>query len=133
VESLTFPKRMLKTLIEVKMGGPPKWPCSQNDPVWAEDLMWDYDKVVKIHVRYNHASERKVKSLLRHFPKGGNSIGNEGCLLACLAMVLTLLSEERWTPKFPHVLIWNLLLQTPLFMRHWYQWLRLHALKIKNT
>lgn len=61
--------------------------------------MWDRDKVIDAHVRLNGATTHAAKELLREFQDGGNTIGNEGCLLTCLAMVLRSLHKRSWTPK----------------------------------
>ncbi|HXG88039.1 MAG TPA: hypothetical protein VNJ02_06870 [Vicinamibacterales bacterium] len=79
-----------------------RWPFRQDDPQWANELMWDRDQVIETHTRGNSASRRKARELLRKF-KSGNTIGNEGCLLTSLAMVLRLLDqpdrEPPWTPS----------------------------------
>ena len=76
------------------------WPFRQDDPKWSSDEMWDRRKVVEVHQRYNGKSEAEARTLLRRF-RSGNTIGSEGCLLTCLAMVLRLLtgSGNKWTPK----------------------------------
>jgi hypothetical protein len=55
---------------------------------------------MEVHQLYNRKSEAEARTLLRRF-RGGNTIGNEGCLLTCLAMVLRLLTgkSNKWTPK----------------------------------
>lgn len=75
-------------------------PFRQDDPKWAADVMWDRGKVMEVHQRYNGKNAAQAKSLLRRF-RAGNTIGNEGCLLTCLAMVLRLLAAKgnQWTPK----------------------------------
>src|SRR5260370_7617675 len=77
-----------------------RWPFRQDDPAWAADPMWDRQAVIAVHQQYNHARKKDASELLRPFPDG-NTIGNEGCLLTCLAMVLHLLdrSSVRWSPK----------------------------------
>jgi hypothetical protein len=76
------------------------WPFRQDDPEWSADVMWDRGKVMEVHRRYNGKSAAQAKSLLRAF-RAGNTIGNEGCLITCLAMVLRLLAAKGngWTPK----------------------------------
>jgi hypothetical protein len=69
-----------------------KWPYRQDDPRWAEEPMWDRNKVIEVHTKYNGQSLKDAQKLLRFFDRsGGNTIENEGCLLTCLAMVLHLL------------------------------------------
>ena len=77
-----------------------RWPYRQDDPVWAADVMWSRDAVIDVHRRYNGASRTEASRLLRPFTSG-NTIGNEGCLLTCLAMVLRLLTPpgQHWTPR----------------------------------
>jgi len=60
--------------------------------------MWDRGKVMEVHRRYN--GKNAAQAMLRRF-RAGNTIGNEGCLLTCLAMVLRLLAAQsnQWTPK----------------------------------
>jgi hypothetical protein len=78
----------------------PKWPYRQDDRAWATKVMWSRDTVIEVHRRYNNASPAEASKLLRLF-HDGNTIGNEGCLLTCLAMVLRLLAPkgQHWTPK----------------------------------
>ena len=75
-------------------------PYRQDDPAWGPDLMWDRDLVIRADHELNGATLTQAKSLLRKFDDG-NSIGNEGCLLTTLAMVLQLLTPKSpaWTPK----------------------------------
>lgn len=76
-------------------------PFRQDDPRWAGDRMWDRDLVVKAHVQLNGRPRREAEALMREF-EDGNTIGNEGCLLTCLAMVLRLLApaaDPPWTPR----------------------------------
>jgi hypothetical protein len=77
-----------------------RWPFRQDDPEWADDVMWDRDKVIDVHRRYNGASIAAAEGLLRRHD-AGNIIATEGCLLTCLAMVLRLLApnREHWTPR----------------------------------
>jgi hypothetical protein len=69
--------------------------------------MWSREAVMEVHRRYNRASPAEASGLLREF-SSGNTIGDEGCLLTCLAMVLRLLAPkgQHWTPrtlnKFDH-------------------------------
>ena len=75
-------------------------PYRQDDPRWADDVMWDRDLVIEADTRLNGRPREHAAGLLRRFDDG-NTIGNEGCLLTCLAMVLRLLGparEEPWTP-----------------------------------
>ncbi|MFM8761744.1 MAG: hypothetical protein ACKOFC_00515 [Solirubrobacterales bacterium] len=75
-------------------------PMRQDDPRWARDLMWDRRRVIRA-ARAGGMSRREAESLLWDYPDG-NSIGNEGCQLTCLAMVLHLLGAPRrpaWTPR----------------------------------
>lgn len=80
-----------------------KWPYRQDDPRWANELMWDRNKVIEVHTKYNERSLEDAQKLLRSFDRnGGNTIGNEGCLLTCLAMVLHLLDPNQpgyWNPS----------------------------------
>jgi hypothetical protein len=76
-------------------------PYRQDDPAWANDVMWDRDLVIRADTELNGHSRADAKALLRKFDDG-NTIGNEGCLLTSLAMILRLLAPERqppWTPK----------------------------------
>jgi hypothetical protein len=76
-------------------------PLRQDDPKWSKDLMWDRDLVITAAHELNGETLSTAQSLLREF-EDGNSIGNEGCLLTCLAMVLRLLQADAkpaWTPK----------------------------------
>jgi hypothetical protein len=62
--------------------------------------MWDRQAVIAVHQQYNHKNKTEASALLRPF-RTGNTIGNEGCLLTSLAMVLRLLDQNpgRWSPK----------------------------------
>ena len=54
-----------------------------------------------VHQKYNHKTKAEASGLLREFG-GGNTIGNEGCLLTCLAMILSILDRNQkqdWTPR----------------------------------
>jgi hypothetical protein len=76
-------------------------PCRQDDPRWSSDLMWDRDKVLRAAIDLNGESPEDAAALMRAFPDG-NTIGNEGCQLTCLAMALRLLMpdvDEPWTPR----------------------------------
>ncbi len=76
-------------------------PYRQDDPRWKDEVMWDRKRVIQAHSRLNHRSLKEAQSLLREFDDG-NTIGNEGCLLTCLAMVLQILlpsQAEPWTPS----------------------------------
>src|SRR5438309_1261193 len=77
-----------------------RWPYRQDDPIWNDDPMWSRAAVIEVHQRYNGASHSAASKLLRRF-SSGSTIGNEGCLLTCLAMVLRLLGQpgHRWTPR----------------------------------
>jgi hypothetical protein len=76
-------------------------PYRQDDPAWKDDLMWDRELVIRTHTGGNQQPREQAEALLRKF-EDGNTIGNEGCLLTCLAMVLRLLSsaedEDAWDP-----------------------------------
>jgi len=55
-----------------------------------------------VHKQYNPKSKTAAAQLLRRFRTNkGTTIGNEGCLLTSLAMVLRLLDQNpgRWSPK----------------------------------
>jgi hypothetical protein len=72
----------------------------QDDPRWAKDLMWNRRRVMRA-ARAGGMRRSEAESLLWDYPDG-NSIGNEGCQLTCLAMVLHLLAAPRrpaWTPQ----------------------------------
>jgi hypothetical protein len=76
-------------------------PYRQDDPTWADDLMWDRDLVIRADTELNGQSQQVAESLLRPF-RNGNSIGNEGCMLTCFAMVLRMfdpLANVPWTPR----------------------------------
>ena len=76
-------------------------PYRQDDPVWAEDLMWDRDLVIEAAVDLNGETQADAEELLREFDDG-NTIANEGCMLTSMAMVLRLLlpdARPRWTPR----------------------------------
>lgn len=78
----------------------PALPYRQDDPRWKNDVMWDRARVIETQTKLNHRSRSEAEALLRKF-EDGNTIGNEGCLLTCLAMVLHLLApsdSETWTP-----------------------------------
>lgn len=77
------------------------WPFRQDDERWAKEVMWDRKSVVKCHIEFNNASKKKAENLLRKF-RDGNTIGNEGCLLTCLAMVLKMLHGQQWNPACLH-------------------------------
>ncbi len=75
-------------------------PMRQDDPRWGRDLMWNRRRVIRA-ARAGGMSRSEAESLLWDYPDG-NSIGNEGCQLTCLAMVLHLLGGPRragWTPR----------------------------------
>lgn len=74
-------------------------PYRQDDPKWANDIMWNRRDVIEVDVKYNKQSPKVAESLLREFDDG-NTIGNEGCGLTALSMVLHLLdSKKTWTPR----------------------------------
>src|SRR5437773_9431618 len=77
-----------------------RWPFRQNDPEWSQDVMWDRATVTALHRKYNRASGRAAESLLRKC-EDGNTLANEGCLVASLAIVLSLLAPRQpfWTPR----------------------------------
>lgn len=83
------------------MARQPSWPFRQDDELWKDELMWDRAQVIEGHMRGNAATRKAANDLLRKF-KAGNTIGNEGCLLTCLSMVLKLLDTPKrrnnWTP-----------------------------------
>ena len=75
-------------------------PMRQDDRRWGRDLMWNRHRVIRA-ARAGGMSRRAARSLLWDYPDG-NSIGNEGCQLTCLAMVLHLLAaphDPAWTPR----------------------------------
>ena len=74
-------------------------PYRQDDPRWSRDLMWNREKVIKTAMLDGY-TRKQASSLIRRFPNG-NTIGNEGCQLTCMAMVLRMLAPNRrpvWTP-----------------------------------
>jgi len=76
-------------------------PYRQDDPVWSDDLMWDRELVIRAATELDGVPIGTARSLMRWFPNG-NSIGNEGCMLTCLAMALRLLAPDAlvaWTPR----------------------------------
>ncbi len=75
-------------------------PYRQHDPKWGKDLMWNRSLVIKAATQLNGETKADAESLLREFDDG-NNIANEGCMLACMAMVLRLLAPtpKLWTPK----------------------------------
>lgn len=63
--------------------------------------MWDRDLVIKADTRLNGDSQADAEALMRKFDDG-NTIGNEGCQITSLAMVLRLLGSANgrpWTPR----------------------------------
>lgn len=76
-----------------------RWPYRQHDPLWNSDLMWEHETVISVGRFYNGFSKRKAQGFLWKY-REGNTIGNEGCLITCLSMVLQLLyqDEGQWTP-----------------------------------
>jgi hypothetical protein len=76
-------------------------PLRQDDPKWSKVLMWNRDLVIQAAHELNGETLTTAQALLREFDDG-NTIGNEGCMLTCLAMVLRLMQPEAkpaWTPK----------------------------------
>ena len=76
-------------------------PYRQDDPRWSRDLMWDRSLVVRADVELNGRTRAQAAELLRRYPEG-NTIGNEGCMLTCMAMALQLLAPSArrpWTPR----------------------------------
>jgi hypothetical protein len=75
-------------------------PYRQDDPTWGPELMWDRDLVIRADHELNRQPLTQARSLLRAF-SDGNSIGNEGCMLTSLAMVLRLFAPQNpaWTPR----------------------------------
>jgi hypothetical protein len=79
----------------------PELPFRQDDPEWSSDTMWNRDDVMAVHQKYNRKTKAEASGLLRYF-RGGNTIGNEGCLLTCLAMILRILDQSQkqyWSPR----------------------------------
>lgn len=76
-----------------------RWPYRQHDPRWKSVVMWDRDTVMKVGRKYHGLSKIRAGDLLWKY-QGGNTIGNEGCLLTCLSMVLHMLNKGNgiWTP-----------------------------------
>jgi hypothetical protein len=78
-------------------------PFRQDDPRWANEIMWNRKLVMECYNQYIKDSDDEAQELLRDLDnKGGNTIGNEGCLITCLAMVLHMLDGEKWNPKKLH-------------------------------
>ena len=75
-------------------------PYRQDDPAWGGDLMWDRDLVIEADVQLNGRPRDEAESLMRAF-SDGNTIGNEGCQLTSMAMVLRLLAPRSSTPWTP--------------------------------
>ena len=76
-------------------------PYRQDDPRWAKKLMWDRKQVVKVAREFNHFTRSEAESLLYRY-KDGNTIGHEGCMLTCLAMIMRLLHPQAspvWSPS----------------------------------
>ena len=72
-------------------------PYRQDDPRWGKKLMWDRKEVVKVAREFNDETRADANSLLYPY-KDGNNIANEGCMLSCLAMVLTMLAPAATAP-----------------------------------
>jgi len=75
-------------------------PYRQDDPGWRSDLMWDRALVIRAATQLNGDTLSEAQALLREFDDG-NTVGNEGCMLTCLAMTLRLLVPQHrppWTP-----------------------------------
>jgi hypothetical protein len=75
-------------------------PFRQDDPRWADELMWDRELVIRAATELDGFSMADAQALLRPF-RTGNSIGNEGCQLTCFSMVLRLLARDELTPWTP--------------------------------
>lgn len=75
-------------------------PQRQDDPRWASEVMWDRDRVLRAAVELEGEDPSVAEGWLRAF-EDGNTVGNEGCMLTCLSMVLRLLgppADPAWTP-----------------------------------
>lgn len=81
------------------MKRPKQWPFRQHDPRWKSNVMWDRKTVIEIARKYNGLTKNEANCLLYEFITG-NTIGNEGCLITCLSMILQMLyrDENDWTP-----------------------------------
>ena len=85
----------------------PRLPFRQSDSRWRDDVMWDRDVVIQVEQKFNGSSRSQAAEWLRAFPDG-NTIGNEGCLLTSLAMVIRLLAprcsvgDPRSLNRFAH-------------------------------
>lgn len=91
-------KRKTPSISELETSN--RWPFRQSDEEWGDDDMWVKAQVVGAHQDYNFASVEAAKDLLHDHPSGGNTIGNDGCLLTCLAMVVRLLQPTSGcTPR----------------------------------
>ncbi len=76
-------------------------PYRQDDPRWSAEIMWDRAQVLQVATQFNGETQETAESLLREYPEG-NTIGNEGCMLTCMGMVLRLLvpgEDPPWTPS----------------------------------
>lgn len=82
-----------------------KMPFRQDDPRWGNELMWDRDLVLRAATELQGLSAEEAEALMREFDDG-NTIGNEGCMLTCLAMALRLLVPEAQEPWTPGLLNW---------------------------
>jgi hypothetical protein len=75
-------------------------PQRQDDPRWAGEVMWDRARVLRAAVELEGEEPSVAAGWLRAF-EDGNTVGNEGCMLTCLSMVLRLLgppTDPPWTP-----------------------------------
>lgn len=90
--------------------GVKKWPFSQNDSRWRKEKMWDRQTVLDILRTHEGFTEREASEWLEVY-EDGNTIGNEGCQITCLAMVLKLLDDRTkkldWNPRRLHKLAQN--------------------------
>ena len=97
-----FTKTRTAFLLRSVMDNPKRWPFRQDDIEWKDIVMWDRNKVIGYHMLGNNKSYEEASELLHEFDDG-NTIGNEGCLITSLAMVLHLLDESEgensWTPE----------------------------------
>lgn len=87
-----------------------KWPFRQDNPDWADCEMWHRPTIIETLVSKNKWTEDEASEWIRKFKgdrpdkPGKNNIGNEGCLITSLAMILVLLGSKKFQNKTPEYL-----------------------------